>query len=552
MKTIFLFLSIMFIFSLPAWSSAPPNPLVYDTGPLPANLKKMALRQRLPVPKLRRFQISKTPATTGQIKVIVLLIRFNDNIDPSHTSAYFNDLIFSTASSSSMYKYYRDTSYGKISIEGEVIPTWLKSAETMVHYGADSSAVIDGKNGDIYQLAREAVQKAVLDDVDFLPYDSNDADQNIDHLIVVHAGAAQERTGSSNDIWSHHWQIGGDYPQPESVGGGKFVLNYVLISEDSPVGIFAHEFAHGLGLPDLYDTSTGKTSVGDWDLMDYGAWLGSPQGSQPAHFSAWSKIQLDWITPEIINRQNTNLMVSPIETNSNNSLYKGNIITAEDPNNEYFLFEYRKKTGFDASLPGEGLLIWHIDDAIGKIKDNNINVPSPHRRVDLVEADGSDSADTYSGDPYPGSQNITSFSQPSSNAYNGKASGIGLINIRGAGQSLMQTAYSTIAAAAYLSVNSLINYPNPSLDGQVTIRLSLSRYVPDVKLKIFDLAGERVRDIGSDEINFDINKSSDQNWVYNYLWNGKNDGGERVASGIYVYLLDIEGQKKFGKIAIIR
>ncbi|MFH1259945.1 MAG: M6 family metalloprotease domain-containing protein [Elusimicrobiota bacterium] len=547
----FIFLGIILLFfSIPAWSSAPPNPLVYDTGPLPANLKKMALSQRLPVPKMRRFQISKAPETIGKIKVIVLLIRFTDKA-PSHTAAYFNDLIFSGIAS--MNKYYQETSYDQTFIEGEVGTTWLESSKAMAYYGADSDvAHVDDKYGDIYQLAREAVQKAALDGVDFSPYDSNDADQNIDHLIVVHAGAAQERTGSSNDIWSHHWQIGGVYPQPESVGGGKFALNYVLISEDSPVGIFAHEFAHGLGLPDLYDTSTGKTSVGDWDLMDHGAWLGSPQGSQPAHFSAWSKIQLGWITPEVINQPNTNLTVKPIETDSTNSLYKGNILTADDSSKEYFLFEYRKRTGFDVSLPAEGLLIWHIDDAIGKIEDNNVNVSNPHRRVDLVEADGSDSADTYSGDPYPGSQNITTFSRPSSNAYNGKASGIGLINIRNAGQSLMQTAYFTIAAAAYLSVNSLINYPNPSLDGQVHIRFSLSRYVPNVKLEIFDLAGERVRDISSGEINFDINKSSDRNWVYNYLWNGKNDGGEKVASGIYVYLLEAEGKKRIGKIAIVR
>lgn len=552
-KIIFLFLGIILIFSLPVRSSAPPNPLVYDTGPLPSNFKKMALRHRLPAPKLRHFQISKAPATTGKIKVLVLLIQFtNKSHSVEHTSAYFNDLVFSGLSS--MNKYYQETSYGQTLIEGEVVTEWLESSKTMDYYGADSATVVDGANGPIWELAGEAVQKAAAG-IDFSSYDT-DGDKIIDHLIVVHAGAGQENSSLENVIWSHQDQIGGEIPRPQAIGDGQCsALNYVLVSEDSPVGIFAHEFAHSLGLPDLYDTNTRNTAIGYWDLMDRGSWLGKNiSGDQPAHFSAWSKIQLGWITPEVINQPNTNLMVKPIETDSINSLYKGNILTADDRSKEYFLFEYRKKTGFDVSLPAEGLLVWHIDDNIGEIEENNINQLIPHRRVELVEADGIDTIQksNYSGDPYPGSKNITSFSQPASNAYNGKASGVGLINIQGAGQLSMQTSYSIITAAAYLSVNSLINYPNPSLDGQVNIRFSLSRSVSDVKLEIFDLAGERVRDISSGEINFDINKSNDQNWVYNYLWNGKNDGGEKAASGIYVYLLDIEGQKKFGKIAIVK
>ena len=41
-----------------------------------------------------------------------------------------------------------------------------------------------------------------------------------------------------------------------------------------------------------------------------------------------------------------------------------------------------QKTGFDAALPGEGLLIWHIDESIGNNDDYL------HKLVDLEEADG--------------------------------------------------------------------------------------------------------------------------------------------------------------------
>ena len=32
---------------------------------------------------------------------------------------------------------------------------------------------------------------------------------------------------------------------------------------------------------------------------------------------------------------------------------------------EYFLVENRQRTGFDAQLPGDGLLVWHIDEESG-------------------------------------------------------------------------------------------------------------------------------------------------------------------------------------------
>ena len=50
---------------------------------------------------------------------------------------------------------------------------------------------------------------------------------------------------------------------------------------------------------------------------------------------------------------------------------------------EYFLLENRQQAGFDAELPGGGLLVWHIDESQQSNEDEN------HYLVALVQADGS-------------------------------------------------------------------------------------------------------------------------------------------------------------------
>ena len=62
--------------------------------------------------------------------------------------------------------------------------------------------------------------------------------------------------------------------------------------------MFAHEYAHDLGLPDLYDTSGGENGTGFWTLMSSGSWLGHGAdtiGTTPNHMGAWEKLQLGWL-----------------------------------------------------------------------------------------------------------------------------------------------------------------------------------------------------------------------------------------------------------------
>jgi immune inhibitor A len=147
----------------------------------------------------------------------------------------------------------------------------------------------------------------------------------IDHFQIVHAGgdqAAGDPNHGTDAIWSHRWyasvQAGGPGGLPGVNAGsggvssgvtipsnptGVWVGDYTIQPENGGLGVFAHEYSHDLGLPDLCDTSgnTGgaENSTAFWTLMSSGANIGDggPNGSgdAPTDWGAWEKMQLGWL-----------------------------------------------------------------------------------------------------------------------------------------------------------------------------------------------------------------------------------------------------------------
>jgi immune inhibitor A len=83
---------------------------------------------------------------------------------------------------------------------------------------------------------------------------------------------------------------------------GIWVGDYTMQPENGGLGVFAHEYAHDLGLPDQYDTAGGENSTGFWTIMSSGSYLGDGTvdlGSRPGDFNAWEKFQLGWLSYEV-------------------------------------------------------------------------------------------------------------------------------------------------------------------------------------------------------------------------------------------------------------
>lgn len=342
----------------------------------------------------------------GTVRVIVVLVDFTDR-HMAQAQQHFRDLFFSTGTlpHGSVREYYRDVTNGLIDIQGDVVgPFRLPQALASYAHGASG---IGAATPNAQTMARDALL-AADPTVNFTPYD-NDGNGFVDAFIVIHAGPGAEVTGSSNDIWSHKWTLDGGASTVDSTK----VFGYLTVPEDCKIGVCTHELGHLLfGFPDLYDTDSSSEGIGNWCLMAAGSW--GAGGDVPVHPSAWCKANQGWVAVD--NRTN-NATVSIGDVKATHTVYR--LWKDGAPGQEYFLVENRQQTGYDASLPGGGLLIWHIDEA------QSTNSDETHYKVALMQADGRRDLEHNAnrgdaGDAYPGTSVNTAFtnsSNPNSKSY---------------------------------------------------------------------------------------------------------------------------------------
>lgn len=431
------------------------------------------------------------PSVVITANLPVILVNFK-NTATTYAATDFNTLLFGNATNS-MRDYYSEVSYGAFTVSpGPAgVIGWFKAAKLHDYYGQNVNG-FDAWPGD---LVYEAVQAADAT-VDFSQYDRN-GDCYVDTVAIVHQGAGEEAGTDPNDIWSHSWDLAsakyfgnstyGTYTTNDlcSTNPSQYVKvnDYIIQPETlgtgiSTVGVFAHEYGHALGLPDLYDTDYTSQGIGNWSLMAGGSWNGvSRGGDRPAHLDPWSRYALGWIAPVRIDATTTGKTIAPVETGA--ELYQLLGSGTQSGASEYFLLENRQKTGFDAALPGSGLLIWHIDELMA----NNDSEWYPgctsctsHYKVALVQADNNFSMEKNnnggdSGDPFPGSSNRQSFSiasTPDNNLYNVSTAGFSLDAIAISGQTatlditFVDTVLTSTPPALSTSATAGFSFSSPS------------------------------------------------------------------------------------------
>jgi immune inhibitor A len=283
-----------------------------------------------------------------------------------YNQGHFQDLYFGEGTDSkgqpkeSLKTYYEKTSSGRYSVDGEV-SDWVKVPYNEARYGSNYCGSSNCAN--VWDTVKDGVtawaadQKAKgrtdaqikedlagYDEWDRYDFDGdgnfNEPDGYIDHFQIVHAGEDESAGGGvegPNALWAHRWyaygtDAGATGPAANKAGGtqigntGIWVGDYTMQPENGGLGVFAHEYGHDLGLPDLYDTAGGDNSTAFWTLMSSGSWLGTGKdaiGDRPGDMTAWDKLQLGWLnyaTAKAATNSTTKLGVSAYNTKNPQAL----------------------------------------------------------------------------------------------------------------------------------------------------------------------------------------------------------------------------------------
>ena len=370
---------------------------------------------------------------TGKLRVKVLLIDFIDRQGTLPVSHY-EQLLFSKNShpTGSMRDYYDEVSLGKVDVTGTV-HGWLRMPQAYSFYTNGESGL--GENSyprNAQRMAEDAVRAALDSGVTFQQDLAVLGGGVITALFVIHAGRGAEELHPlvrGNDIWSHKWGM----LNPVDVADGLDAAIYLTVPQDCKVGISAHELGHlAFQWEDFYDPNYDEDGnewdgSGVWDLMAGGSSNGD--GNRPAHPAGLHKSQHGWIEVDEI-RSSKTITLHPSSRTSGKAV---KLISPSYRPSQYLFLENRSRTGFDSHLPGEGLLVWRVDESKQQF--------APERpALLLIQADGRHQLETPddlnagdAGDPFPGTSGRTELRETgniSTSFPGGDDSGITLQNIQ--------------------------------------------------------------------------------------------------------------------------
>ncbi|MDO5588472.1 MAG: M6 family metalloprotease domain-containing protein [Bacteroidales bacterium] len=271
--------------------------------------------------------------------------------------------------------------------------------------------------------------------VDFSKYDA-DGDGDVDMMYFIVAGYGANYSGNSSAyLWPHKWSLEYvDIPRYNGKRMGKYACSVELYGWESNqqtildgIGTVCHEFSHVLGLPDEYDTDyeAGGQShdPGQWSVMAGGSY--SQLGRLPVGYSAFQRYASGFLTPKVITSTGK-FELNPMQENNEAYMLKTPV------DKEFFLLENRQQSGWDAMLPGHGMLVFRVDSTNLEVwETNRVNATPSHNYYELLRA-GNSTSGAQTSDPFPGTSNIMTLNNsttPSLCTWNGTYNTFGLTEI---------------------------------------------------------------------------------------------------------------------------
>ena len=484
-----------------------------DTDLLMATLLERRVKANKRRQSSRRHEsIGDFKVYEGQKRGLIILAEFSKTtFATGHDKALYqricNEEGFTSAEgfNGSVYDYFKAQSYGKFELTFDIVGP-IKLSNTYSYYGQNDS---DGTDMHAGEMVVEAC-KEVDGLVDFSKYDW-DGNGYADQVLVIYAGRGENDGGGRNTIWPHEWELSeSDYGTTLTLDG-IIIDTYAVTSELSSSGIagigtICHEFSHCLGLPDMYDIyNTGNYGMGSWSLMASGNYNGN--GFVPAGYTSFERYTCGWVTPIVLNTITEVSAMMPLADSP--EVY---MIRNDNYPNEYLLLENRQQRGWDARLPGSGLLILHVDFDRNIWANNVVNTTissyyaqsydlplNDHPRCTIYRAGNRYDKTSSSSDAYPYNTNtaLCNTSTPAAKLYHSNTDGSLLLN-KGISK-ITRNDDGTIAFRFYntpTDPGTVVGIEDISLSGDPRLCSSHRLVIRDGQLTLdgrYDLLGRKVR-----------------------------------------------------------
>jgi hypothetical protein len=246
------------------------------------------------------------PPTVGRLRILALFFDFPDARETRDPAAQY------ASSAEAVTRWYDRVSYGRLRVDVELFPRWLRLARPTSYY-------FPSRYGEVFADALEAADP----DVDFSQFDAvyltpSSGPDGGWITIAPDPLPANEKT-------PHAW-------------GWNALENGI------------HETGHVLGLPDLYVAGV-AWSFYRWDVM--------AGGSRPSGLYAWHRWKLGWLDPEqlacLAGRGRVEATVAPLETAGG---VKAVVVRS---GRAAYVAEVRQRVAEDATICKTGVLVYEVD-----------------------------------------------------------------------------------------------------------------------------------------------------------------------------------------------
>ena len=273
----------------------------------------------------------------GTVKAVMVFVDFSDAPATASTASYADAIVPDAKA------FYAEASYGRMSLDVTVMPTWYRMP--------NASSTYNMKRGSVtFDVQRTYMAQAIAladADVDFSQYS---------HVYIVASKGSQIEYSPAFIA----------LPGAGIVADGKEIRHGATLGTDlwdySPLPnfgahILAHETGHTFGIPDLYSFQPQSnyyalyTWAGGWDVMSW---------TVPAfHFFAWHKYKFGWIHSDEMacwDHGTAEVVLAPTEVPGGMKLAMLKLDASHA-----IVAEVRKATGHDAQAKDEGVLLYRLD-----------------------------------------------------------------------------------------------------------------------------------------------------------------------------------------------